>query len=173
MIERDDVESFLMAEGYSVWQSSALDGVTEFEDAALFGFSLHYANVKELLRKWQSDHDQFLKFRADRIRHAAEKRPNLYAVFLTSGEADNEQMNDVIAIEENFIASRKIVGSKIGNSKDLRKALLPLSRLGAKPTIEKEDLDERLRSRLPDNRLLEVLRTAEGTKDFLARVLSE
>lgn len=173
MIEHDDVHSILNAEGYTVWKSATMDGVVEFEDAALFGFVVHYANVNQLLQSWHTDHDQFLRYRADRIRQAAEKRPNLYAVFLTSGEADSEQMNRVIAIEENFVASRKIVGSKLGGPKELRKALLPLIRLGAKPRIEKEDLDERLRNRLPANRLLAALRTAGSTKEFLARVLAE
>jgi hypothetical protein len=174
MIVADDAISLLQSSGYQ--SQSRLDGavVAEFEDAAIFGFLASYETTADLLNRWKSDHDAYVRSRVQHVRAAAEKRSNMYAVFVSRNSAGREQLREIREIEENFVGSRKIVGTGVTSREQLRSVFLPLLPMQSTARIADADLERRLEKRL-DGRpgLFEHLIAASDAENLVTRVLSE
>lgn len=170
----DEAVALLRSCGYTT-RSSIREGIAaEFEDEAIFGFIVVYDSVGELLDRWKGTHDAYLRSRATNVRAAAEKRSNLYAVFVTCDLVQLHQLSGIASIEENFVSSRKIVGTGITSRDLLRSALLPLLPLRIPVQIVDSDLQIRLRNRLETRPgLFEKLAAASKAEDLVKEVLAE
>lgn len=171
MTSLDDVVSVLGAAGYAVRPGGDPSILAEFEDAAVFGFVARYGSAAELLSRWKRDQETFIQRRVQNIRGAQEKRANLYAVFITSDVGKREEKRLVAAIEENFVASRKIVAAGVKSRQQLIDALLPLLPLQAFATISEANVDDRVQRRLQGHPSLLQTIAASDTPDMLVKLL--
>lgn len=166
--------SLLRSAGYGVRPVRREALAVEFEDEAVFGFIAEYATVAALLDHWKSDQDAYLRERVVALRDAAEKRANVYAVFLTSGKPSPDEMREMAAIEENFVSTRKVVAGNVSGREQLRTVLLPLLPLQVVAQLSTPDMDRRLESRLvrrPD--LYLTLRRFQDPTKLIESLLSE
>jgi hypothetical protein len=100
-----------------------------FEDQSLYGFIIVSPTVADILGRWETEQDAFLKAHADTIRANPGKAWNAYSVFLTwehSSENANAAEIKLLQIEEDFRGTRKIAGSGVVSPDDVRRALRPL-----------------------------------------------
>jgi len=143
----DDAISILKDAGYRLSEIRRPPERALFEDETVMGALIAYPDARTLLESWQREQDRFLGECAVQIRGAATKAWNIYTVHLTSKFNDNEELNALSKIEEDFRATRKI--AKVAVSRDEAiQALLPLLPLQAYANGAVEDLPERLRKAL-------------------------
>lgn len=174
MTDGNDVVAVLKSAGYDVRIAAVGQKSVEFEDAAVFGFVEEYDSIRDLLDRWKLDHDRYLSTWVGRIRNAAEKRSNIYAIFISAEPAVPEHLRALGAIEENFVGSRKIVGVGVSSRDHVRALLLPLLPLQASSRIEEDDLLVRLEARL-ENRphLFKQLTSVPDAEGLVKGVLGE
>lgn len=115
-----------------------------FEGVAVFGVVQAYPSASELLESWQDTQDQFLDRFRYRIQAARRKSWNAYGVFLTSEDVSDKLAQDLMAIEEDLRATRKIVRPAIKTERDVANALLPLLPLKRRYPLEDQDVMRRL-----------------------------
>src|SRR6266480_2634591 len=143
-----------------------------FEDAAVAGVIIQYPTVSALLEGWDKAQSAYLSSNHARLGEASYKAWNLYTVLLTSD--DNPLLNGMaLALEENFVSTRKLVGVGIADQSDLLRLLLPLLPLQnlvfAKEDDAKTILAERLT--LPIDVIGQLLSGCSA--DDLAKMLKE
>lgn len=119
-----------------------------FEDEALLGFAYVFKDVAGLLTHWQTVETGLLNRYAERLREAGEKAWNVYSIFLCAASATGSQLRELHWIEENLERTRKIAACNLAGRDDLVSALLPVLPIQYQPSLNPEDLTERLRKRI-------------------------
>lgn len=141
-------KEILIDSGYSVRQSLESPTSFYFEDENLMGFVKAFISLDDLLSKWEIEQKTFLEKNAGKIRAGLAKAWNLYAIFLTQEEPPATQKSQLMEIEEDFRATRKIAKLGILTRTDLINALLPLLPLQKLIALADEDILIKLRDRL-------------------------
>ena len=100
------------------------------------------------MQSWCDRQDEFLKRNATLLRNSALKSWNLYSVFLSSGVPNENDKKQLVIIEEDFRASRKIVHTAIETASDVMRALYPFIPIQNIAALEGTDSIRRLRGRL-------------------------
>ena len=116
----DTVARRLSTSGYEVISAT---GKVCFEDASVLGFVAEFESVAQLLNGWKEAEDAFLRDRASGLRRDRRKAWNVYSIFLTPERAFAAQERDLVLVEENFQATRKIARAGIATDRDIENAL--------------------------------------------------
>jgi hypothetical protein len=120
-----------------------------FEDQTLVGFLHTSPSAESLLKGWEKAQESALGRHAVALRSAGNKAWNVYSVFLAErGTAELNWRTE--RIEEDFSLARKIARANIQTNADLVRALLPLLRIRAQPTLGEAHYSDRVRARLKD-----------------------
>ena len=169
-----DPKTLLQANGYSVLVEED-SRVLYFEDLSVAGRVEFLSTAQEIVSKWQSIQDSFLASRAQRLVRDSEKGWNIYTVLLTTEEADEATTSQLLQIEENFHATRKIARSCVKTAIDVSRALAPLLRL---PQVDirlgANDAEARLRESLTAiHPLLAGLLKSEPQPQLATRLVEE
>jgi hypothetical protein len=133
---------------YLVKRSSNVLDELQFEDDSLMGFVWTAPSVGKLLSEWKSRQDGFLRRSAHLLRTAEMKSWNLYAVLLTQDSPSEAERGSLVAVEEDFRSTRKIVQAELTTPSKIRRALYPLLPIQNVVAIEREDVLQRFRHRL-------------------------
>jgi hypothetical protein len=150
-----EVRLLLKEADFRTAQSTEVDDTIQFENVNLVGEVIEFASVDRLLRFWQERENLFLKQSAARLRLDPQKAWNIYMVFLSADQADSEQQASLLAIEEDFAATRKIARASVSSRIELARAMAPLLPLSATPSDDLGEPEEMLRDKLePDERVL-------------------
>jgi hypothetical protein len=136
-------------EKYSYTASRLGEDMLQFEDGTLLGFICELP-VTTIVQSWSSRQDEFLKRNAIVLRHSALKAWNLYSVFLSSDVPDENDRRALVAIEEDFRASRKVVHTAIQTVTDVTRALYPFIPIQNIASLEESDSLHKLRGRLSE-----------------------
>jgi len=141
----EEARNVLTKYGYSV--SSLTEDMLQFEDETLLGFICEMP-LASIVQSWCDRQDEFLKRNATLLRNSALKSWNLYSVFLSSGIPNENDKKQLVMIEEDFRASRKIVHTAIETASDVMRALYPFIPIQNVAALEGTDSLQRLRGRL-------------------------
>jgi hypothetical protein len=143
------LQAVLQEGGYRTWLTP-IDkrAAVCFEDDAVMGFAMLFADGGALLETWRNAEAAFLRQHGERIRLAGDKAWNVYSVFLATGTADVATSRDIRQIEEDLARTRKIAASGVTHKEALVAALLPLLPLQQQPVLDREDVAERFRRRV-------------------------
>jgi hypothetical protein len=118
-----------------------------FEDATVVGFLFAYGNPRELIGVWDKDASRAISDHQFGLRRAGQKAWNVYVVLVAAEPSDYADAAALAAIEEDLTGTRKIARAGIGDSSDLRAALLPLLSIQAAPRLEAVDIATEIRQR--------------------------
>ena len=141
----EEARDVLAKYGYSV--SYRGNDSLQFEDETLLGV-IYELSLESLLQTWSQRQDDFLKSSARVLASSAVKTWNLYSVFLSSDVPDEPARKKIIAIEEDFRASRKIVQAGVQTSADVVRGLYPFIPIQNIAPLETSDSLRKLRGRL-------------------------
>ena len=141
----EEARNVLDKYGYAV--SSLGEDTLQFEDETLMGFICELP-LESILQSWRDRQDEFLKRNATLLKNSALKSWNLYSVFLSSGNPNENDKKRLEIIEEDFRASRKIVHTAIETASDVMRALYPFIPIQNIAALEGTDSLRRLRGRL-------------------------
>lgn len=143
------VQIVLQEAGYQTWLAS-VDRLTAigFEDDAVMGFACAFEDAQTLLNHWRSVEAALLSRYAPRLREAQDKAWNVYSVFLSAAQANEDQTREVRQIEEDLERTRKLAACGLTGHDDVVLALLPLLPIQYRPRLDNGDLTERLRKRI-------------------------
>jgi hypothetical protein len=171
-----EVETVLRSAGFRTVRPDGVDDRIEFEDNTILGFVAVHVGADEMVARWREQQDGFLRTHAAGLRRDPSKAWNTYAVFLTATPVGHSAW-ELLGIESDVAATRKIVRGGIITPADVRDALgpvLPLALGGAgrsgdvdalfneKLTAEEATLFELVRDPGVDDRRL-VTWLVEGT----------
>jgi len=134
-------------EQYHYIVSSRGDRMMQFEDETLMGFVCELP-LPSIMQEWSRRQDTFLKSNAQVLANSALKAWNLYSVFLTADVPDENARKTLMAIEEDFRASRKVVTAGIQTVADVTRALYPFIPIQNVAALETSDSLRKLRGRL-------------------------
>jgi len=143
-----DVEALLSKAGYRIAQNSAVPSSITLEDDSLFGFVVEYPSISSLREGWRKAERAFLSLHAPSLRQAAQKAWNCYSVHLTADTGSESEIRSLLAIEEDFKSTRKIVRAALSSRKDLVHALAPLLPLENLIAPDRQSLPPDLKGRL-------------------------
>ena len=135
--------------GYQTWLAS-VDHITAvgFEDDAVMGFACAFDDAQSLLDHWRPVEAALLNRYAPRFREAQDKAWNVYSIFLSGAQANEDQTREVRQIEEDLERTRKLAACGLAGHDDVVLALLPVLPIQYRPRLDNEDLTERLRKRI-------------------------
>jgi hypothetical protein len=135
--------------GYETWLVS-LESLTAvcFEDDSAMGFVCTFDDADSLISRWRGVEHALLTKHAPFLRSAGQKAWNVYSVFLSEKPADAIVRRQLSFIEENLELTRKIAASGLVGRNAVATALLPLLPLQYRPSMDREDLVERLKRRI-------------------------
>jgi hypothetical protein len=157
--------------GYQTHAPKPVDNVFHFEDDTLLGFVAVHPDVPALLARWREQQDIFVKTQARLLRDAPVKAWNVYSVFLTSAVGSPGLRDRMIAIEEDFSGTRKLLRQALVTRDDVVRALYPLIPVQNVVVLSEADAVDRLRTQLelPPRTLDELLESgsAAGLADSL------
>lgn len=158
-----DIQSVLASADYRVAFPSQDSASMYFEDESLLGAVFVMDSVDALLDGWEHTQDTFLRRHGSAFSSDPFKAWNCYTVFLTSESRGSVDRSRLIAIEEDFRGSRKLVGTGVASKPDIERALAPLLslrhlRMSAKGSLH-ASVSERLGS--PDGPLQDILRDVD------------
>jgi hypothetical protein len=163
----EEAKDVLEKYGYMV--SFRDNDMLQFEDETLLGV-ISELSLEALLGTWSSRQDAFLKSNARTLANSALKAWNLYSVFLSSDVSDEAARKKIIAIEEDFRATRKIVLAGVQTSADVVRALYPFVPIQNIAVLEASDSLQKLRRRLgalPAPAVDVLLRDLRGNESIL------
>ena len=123
-------------------------GHVRFEDASVLGFVAEFVSVAALLDEWIRAEETFLREHAAELRRDRRKAWNVYSILLTQERASAEQTRRLIAVEENFQATRKIARAGIAIDRDIDNALGVLLPIRHRVSLSSENALDLLRDRL-------------------------
>jgi hypothetical protein len=147
-------------------QPAYMEDSLQFEDANIVGLVVEFPDVEYLLNDWEERQHSFLKQNAARWRIDPLKAWNIYMVFLTTPSPVGEEGSRLLAIEEDFTATRKIARAGIGSKTELARALAPILPLSTVPATEHSEPEDLLKRKLDaDERILFELIMNEATSD--------
>lgn len=135
----------LLVAGYDVTSTA---GRIRFEDASVLGFVAEFVSVAALLDEWKHTEESFLRDHAAELRRDRRKAWNVYSILLTHERASAEQTRRLIAVEENFQATRKIARAGIAIDPDVDNALGVLLPIRHRVSLSSENALDILRNRL-------------------------
>lgn len=135
----------LLVAGYDVTSTTSH---VRFEDVSVLGFVAEFVSVAALLDEWTHAEEDFLRKHAAELRRDRRKAWNVYSILLTHERASAEQTKRLIAVEENFQATRKIARAGIAIDRDIDNALGVLLPIRHRVSLGNEDALGRLRNRL-------------------------
>jgi hypothetical protein len=143
------LQIILQEAGYQTWLSPAgrFTAVC-FEDETVVGFASTFEDVVTLLGEWRAIETICLTRFAPRLREAKDKAWNVYSLFLAAGAGDDHQVGELRRLEENLELTRKIAACGLNDREELINAILPILPLQYQPRLDRENLTERLRSRI-------------------------
>ena len=159
----------LLVAGYDVTSTTSH---VRFEDASVLGFVAEFATVAALLDEWKNAEETFLREHAVELRRDRRKAWNVYSILLTHERASAEQTERLIAVEENFQATRKIARAGITIDRDIDNALGVLLPIRHRVSLSSENALDLLRSRLsalPPSAVHSIL--AGGNREDIADAL--
>jgi hypothetical protein len=169
----EEARSVLEKNRYLV--SSRSEEMLQFEDETLLGFVCELP-LEVLLRSWSQRQDEFLRSNARLLDNSALKAWNLYSVFLSPEVPDEGARKSLVAIEEDFRASRKIVSAGIQTGTDVTRALYPFIPIQNIAALESSDSLRQLRSRLsalPAAAIDALLSERGGTQESILKRFQE
>ena len=160
-----DAAAVLREAGFQTARDASGQEILCFEDANLVGFIAEFPSVSDLLSGWRAEQDAFLKRSASALRRDPLKAWNIYAIFLTQGTPSTEEARELFAIEEDFMATRKIARAGVLSRPELGQAIAPILPLSASAIVDQRDSEGRLRERLDtdERALFDLIR--EGRTD--------
>ena len=139
----------LQEAGYETWLTSAdLYTTVCFEDETVIGFASVFEDVATILDKWHAVETTCLTRFAPRLREARDKAWNVYSIFLTADAGVEGKIGALRRIEENLESTRKIAACGLTERERLINAILPVLPLQYQPRLDRENLGERLRTRI-------------------------
>ena len=168
----DTVARRLSSANYTITRSG--DEV-RFEDASILGFISEFPTVRQLLDGWQEAQDHFLRSNASDLRRDRRKSWNVYSIVLTPERASDDQARALVAVEEDFRATRKVARAGISTDRDVENALAVLLPIRHRVSLGTENALGRVADRLkllPPTAVASLLRDASG-EGFVASLLSE
>lgn len=168
-----DARNILEKEGFRTKVLDTSDDLIYFEDEWQMGFIKTYTKLESILENWEHDQDEFLQNNAAQIIEGNDKAWNIYSVFLTSDSISPSIRSHLQDLEEDFRASRKIVGSDIKTQQDLVQVLLPLLKIQSHITLKEEDPMKRIMDRLNSLNSPLVLLSQDMNSKQIADKLSE
>lgn len=121
-----EARTILEDAGYSTFVSRRPDRAFLFEDESVMGFLWEANSVDDIVRNWKTRQDDFLADNAPRIRASGQKAWNIYSVLLTEELPPDGSLGDILAIEENLNATRKIARAGVSSRGELQAALRPI-----------------------------------------------
>lgn len=170
----DQAQVLLRNAGYSTSPIEGEQGVLRFEDEVVLGFLHVFPDVKTLLSGWRTSEKALITRFAPQLRLSRDKAWNVYTVFVTEAVGEATDVHKINAIEEDFVATRKIVRAGVRSSTDLHRALLPLLPLRAADDFKASDYETKIRSRLsmlPTQAVDAILGSTDP--EDIARILME
>jgi hypothetical protein len=139
----------LQEAGYETWLTSADRYTTVcFADETVIGFASVFGDVATVLDKWRTVETACLTRFAPRLREAKDKAWNVYSIFLTADVGEDGKVGALRQIEENLENTRKIAACGLSEREGLINAILPVLPLQYQPRLDRENLTERLRTRI-------------------------
>ncbi len=135
----------LATAGYDV---TSIAGHLCFEDASVLGFVAEFVSVAALLNQWKHTEESFLRDHAAELRRDRRKAWNVYSILLTHERASAEQTKHLVAVEENFEATRKIARAGIAIDRDIETALGVLLPIRHRVSLSSENALDLVRNRL-------------------------
>jgi hypothetical protein len=167
-------ESVLRNAGFRTARNPDGPDVVLFEDDTVVGLLSIYATAEELVATWRVQQDHFLRSNASRLRRDPQKAWNTYSVFLTQASLDSVA-SDILGVEADVHATRKIVKGNILTTPDLREALAPLLPLATQAATDSTSLDETVNSRLdaPQREFFQLVSNREVADDKIVSWLLE
>ena len=135
----------LLVAGYDVTSTTSH---VRFEDASVLGFVAEFVSVAALLDKWKHAEETFLREHAVELRRDRRKAWNVYSILLTPEPASAEQTKRLMAVEEDFQATRKIARAGITIDRDIHNALGVLLPIRHRVSLSNENALDLLRNRL-------------------------
>jgi hypothetical protein len=141
----EEARSILDKHGYAL--SFLQPDTLQFEDDALLGFICELP-LQDILQSWNRRQDAFLTHNATSLRNSALKAWNLYSVFLTADRPNEREQKQLVDIQEDFRATRKIVHAAVETSSDVVRALYPFIPIQNVAALETTDSVRKLRGRL-------------------------
>lgn len=169
----DDARALLEESGYKTESPSPTIPTFYFEDPSLLGFVAFHHTVSELLKNWEEQQDHFLRENASSFGSDPIKVWNVYSIYLVEEMCPKPRVDDILAIEEDLRATRKIVRTGISTRKDVETALLSILPIKNLLPISSEEAKKRLVKRLKDanNPLAEPVYTASAKE--MVRIFME
>ena len=161
----------LSTAGYTVVPAA---GEVRFEDASVLGYVAEFESATTLLDRWKSVEDTFLRKHTAALRRDSRKAWNVYSILLTPEGASDEQRKNLVAVEENFQATRKVARAGIVLERDVENALGVLLPIRHRVSLSNESALDLLRDRLaglPPTAVRSLLtgRSGEDFADALVR----
>lgn len=125
-----EAEAVLRAAAFRTTRAPATDDTIVFEDDTILGFVAVHPGVEEMVARWRGQQDAFLRSNAANLRRDPSKAWNAYSIFLTAAPVDQNAW-EMLGIEADVAATRKIVRGGIITPPDVRDALAPVLPLAA------------------------------------------
>lgn len=144
-----EAEQLLTQAGYSCQFKAGNESLLYFEDECLLGAVASFDTVSTLISEWAKVQSDFLHANSAQLRRATEKAWNCYTLLLSPETPSPEHAVALAAIEEDFVATRKVARGGILTATDLQRAIMTLLPLQATPVMD-ERLTPDLASRLSD-----------------------
>lgn len=120
-----EVEAIFRSNGFRVARAKDLEDTVIFEDETILGFVAVYTSADDIVAHWRGKQDLFLRKNAPQLRRDPSKAWNTYAIFLTAAPVDQRAW-DLLGVESDMHATRKIVRGGIITRADAVQALAPI-----------------------------------------------
>lgn len=145
-----NLQIVLQNSGYRTWLvADDFSPIVGFEDEAAMGFIFVFETVPLLLQHWRLREQSMLRKSVPNLQRAREKAWNMYSVFVCDQPAmDAVTSRQVRQIEEDLERTRKIAACGLASTQDLIQSLLPLLPMQYKPTLEGENIEQRVKKRI-------------------------
>jgi hypothetical protein len=143
-----ETDSLLRKAGYRTERDLGDASLLYFENENILGFVRAFDTIREVLDGWQSGQDAYLRRSAASLRRDASKARNVYSVALSAAQATEYELSELIGVEENFAATRKIARAGITSRGDLGRAMAPILPLAVVKEAGDANPELTLRNRL-------------------------
>lgn len=169
-----EVDAILRAAAFRTARPSAVRDTVVFEDDTILGFVAVHAGAEELIARWKDQQDTFLRNHAASLRRDPSKAWNTYSVFLTAAPVDQNAW-EMLGIESDVTATRKIVRGGIITAGDVRDALGPILPLVAGRSSGETSVDALLAEKLSqeESTLFQLVRDRTGDERRLVNWIVE
>ena len=143
-----DVRAALHAAGYDTLMLRPDSAVLYFEDDSIMGHVHVVESAEEILDRWESIQDEFLRSNAPRFLRDPLKAWNIYTVLVTAAPHTQRTATALLSVEDDMRGTRKIVRAGVVTKQDVLGALAPILPLRNVSTVSPVNLTTRLEERL-------------------------